>query len=228
LGSFEAQKLSRSLPCELQTRKPVNRLSLEATCKELAHTFAEALVRALREAPLSELEDILGPSSTHPVPRLAAPAQPKPGRVPRATAKRGGKKDEARVSAVATKETRPGASLANLRGAVAEPRKPSREPRPKQKAPVTAEPEREVSAVAPGEPGRDVAPPALAPAPEQAWTVNVGDGDQREMAVKEIVLAYASGQVTDDTFVWKIGMPEWVPLRELSAIFKRAMAKAKS
>ena len=89
-----------------------------------------------------------------------------------------------------------------------------------------AKPERQVSSVEPREADGDVALRSLAPPPEHPWTVNVSDGDQREMAVEDIVRAYASGLVTDDTFVWRVGMPEWVPLQEVSEIFDRAKTKS--
>jgi hypothetical protein len=44
------------------------------------------------------------------------------------------------------------------------------------------------------------------------------------MTVEDILFAYTSGLVTDATFVWRAGMPEWVPLRELSEISGRAKA----
>jgi len=118
--------------------------------------------------------------------------------------------------------------MAKARGAASEPRTASREPRPKQKAPAAAKPEPQIGSVGPGEAHGHGAPRLLATPPEQPWTVNVSDGDQREMAVEDIILAYTSGLVTDDTFVWRIGMPEWVPLRDVSEIFDRARAKTKS
>src|SRR5208337_4919369 len=44
-----------------------------------------------------------------------------------------------------------------------------------------------------------------------AWTVNVGEGDQRSMEDHEIAVAYQSGVVNDETFCWKDGMPDWLP-----------------
>jgi predicted Zn finger-like uncharacterized protein len=48
-----------------------------------------------------------------------------------------------------------------------------------------------------------------------AWTVNVADGDQRTMTLDELTAAYRSGVVTDDTYCWKDGMADWLPVREV-------------
>ncbi len=49
-----------------------------------------------------------------------------------------------------------------------------------------------------------------------SWTVNVADGDQRTMTTAEIVASYRSNVVTDETFCWKEGMGDWLPIREIS------------
>lgn len=51
------------------------------------------------------------------------------------------------------------------------------------------------------------------------WTVNVADGDQRTMSVAEIATEYRNGVVNDETYCWKDGMPDWLPLREIEAIY---------
>lgn len=51
------------------------------------------------------------------------------------------------------------------------------------------------------------------------WTVNVADGDQRTMTVQEIVEAYRIGTVHDDTYCWKDGMADWLPLRDIEQIY---------
>jgi len=56
---------------------------------------------------------------------------------------------------------------------------------------------------------------AGAPAGENEWTVNVGDDDQRTMTTAAIAAAYASGTVTGDTYVWKDGMSDWLPLSQV-------------
>ncbi len=39
------------------------------------------------------------------------------------------------------------------------------------------------------------------------------------MALEEIVAAYRSGVVTEETLVWKDGMPDWRMIREVAEIF---------
>src|SRR5215813_8549905 len=56
------------------------------------------------------------------------------------------------------------------------------------------------------------------PGAEQ-WTVNVADGDQRTMTIQEIVQEYRAGVVNDDTFCWKDGMADWLPLREIQELY---------
>src|SRR5688572_8071934 len=52
----------------------------------------------------------------------------------------------------------------------------------------------------------------------EQWTVNVADGDQRTMTVAEIAAEYRAGVVNDETYCWKDGMADWLPLREIDAI----------
>jgi predicted Zn finger-like uncharacterized protein len=51
------------------------------------------------------------------------------------------------------------------------------------------------------------------------WTVNVADGDQRTMTAPEIVAEYRSGVVNDETYCWKDGMADWLPLREIEQLY---------
>lgn len=51
------------------------------------------------------------------------------------------------------------------------------------------------------------------------WTVNVADGDQRTMTGQEIVTEYRSGVVNDETYCWKDGMADWLPLREIEQLY---------
>ncbi|MBX3226392.1 MAG: zinc-ribbon domain-containing protein [Labilithrix sp.] len=51
------------------------------------------------------------------------------------------------------------------------------------------------------------------------WTVNVADGDQRTMTVGEIATEYRDGVVNDETYCWKDGMADWLPLREIDQIY---------
>ena len=50
------------------------------------------------------------------------------------------------------------------------------------------------------------------------WTVNVADGDQRTLTDGEIADAYHSGVVDDETFCWKDGMTDWLPIREIEQL----------
>lgn len=51
------------------------------------------------------------------------------------------------------------------------------------------------------------------------WTVNVADGDQRTMTPAEIVAGYKDGTVNDETYCWKDGMADWLPLREIDQLY---------
>jgi len=66
--------------------------------------------------------------------------------------------------------------------------------------------------------------PAGAYGADDAWTVNVGDGDQRTMTDGEIVAAYQAGVVGDDTFCWKDGMGDWLPLRDIDQLVDQCNA----
>jgi predicted Zn finger-like uncharacterized protein len=61
-------------------------------------------------------------------------------------------------------------------------------------------------------------PAAPAAAGDEPWTVNVADGDQRTMTEAEVVAAYQSGVVSDETYCWRDGMGDWLPLREIDAL----------
>ncbi len=56
------------------------------------------------------------------------------------------------------------------------------------------------------------------------WTVNVAEGDQRTMTSDDIVEAYQQGVITDDTYCWKDGMGDWLPLREIDELYQAASA----
>jgi predicted Zn finger-like uncharacterized protein len=53
----------------------------------------------------------------------------------------------------------------------------------------------------------------------EPWTVNVADGDQRTMTDQEVADAYHAGVVSDETFCWKDGMTDWLPLREIEPLY---------
>jgi predicted Zn finger-like uncharacterized protein len=59
---------------------------------------------------------------------------------------------------------------------------------------------------------------AAARGPQEVWTVNVADGDQRTMTEPEIVAAYRAGVVQVDTLCWKEGTPEWLALQDIASL----------
>ncbi len=52
-----------------------------------------------------------------------------------------------------------------------------------------------------------------------AWSVNLSDTDQRTMTTEEIVAGWHSGLITEDAFVWKDGMGDWVPVLEMTELY---------
>jgi predicted Zn finger-like uncharacterized protein len=72
----------------------------------------------------------------------------------------------------------------------------------------------EAAAAAPAAPAAAPSAPAPAPAAEPSWSVNLSDTDQRSMTTSEIVEGWRAGVVTDDAFVWKDGMADWVAIGE--------------
>ena len=63
---------------------------------------------------------------------------------------------------------------------------------------------------------------------KEQWSVNVGDGDRRTMTSAEIAREYAAGVVDDDTYCWKEGMDDWLPICEIEELYglaKTAPAK---
>jgi predicted Zn finger-like uncharacterized protein len=53
---------------------------------------------------------------------------------------------------------------------------------------------------------------------EEPWTVNVADGDQRTLSTAEIVAQFKAGVVNDETYCWRDGMGDWLPLREIDVL----------
>ncbi len=83
----------------------------------------------------------------------------------------------------------------------------------------------DATAVAGGSPGG--AYDYSAPQGEE-WTVNVAEGDQRTMRLPEIVAEFKAGVVNDETYCWKDGMNDWLPLREIPALASACSAPAPS
>lgn len=60
---------------------------------------------------------------------------------------------------------------------------------------------------------------AVSPKAEaQPWHVNVAEDDQRTMTLAEVVAAYGSGVITQETFMWTEGMDDWKPLGEVESV----------
>src|SRR6478609_8225440 len=50
------------------------------------------------------------------------------------------------------------------------------------------------------------------------YSVDFGEGDQRNLTVAEIVAAYNAGQVTAETYLWADGFADWKALGEIEEI----------
>lgn len=48
-----------------------------------------------------------------------------------------------------------------------------------------------------------------------AWSVNLSDTDQRTMTTDEIIAGWQSGLVTNDAYVWREGMDDWMGVGEV-------------
>jgi predicted Zn finger-like uncharacterized protein len=53
---------------------------------------------------------------------------------------------------------------------------------------------------------------------EEPWTVNIADGDQRTLSTAEVVAQYKAGVANDETYCWRDGMSDWLPLREIEQL----------
>jgi predicted Zn finger-like uncharacterized protein len=62
----------------------------------------------------------------------------------------------------------------------------------------------------------------------EAWLVSVADGDQRTMSLQEVAQAYVSKVISDDTYVWKDGMTDWLPLSEMGELVAACRSSAAS
>ncbi len=56
--------------------------------------------------------------------------------------------------------------------------------------------------------------PAASLSTDPTWTVNLSDEDQLDMTEAEILAGWRDGRVTDDAYVWREGMEEWLPILE--------------
>jgi len=69
-----------------------------------------------------------------------------------------------------------------------------------------------------GAPAYEAAPQPSAGS-DESWTINVAEGDQRTMTDAEVVSAFQTGLIGDETFCWKDGMSDWLPLREIETLY---------
>lgn len=58
------------------------------------------------------------------------------------------------------------------------------------------------------------------------YSVDLGENDQRQMTVAEIVVAYNSGMVNADTFVWADGFADWTALAQVEELVAALHAAA--
>jgi predicted Zn finger-like uncharacterized protein len=56
------------------------------------------------------------------------------------------------------------------------------------------------------------------PEPSNEWSVNVTDDEQRQMTTEQIVAGWASGEIREDTFVWREGMDDWAAVLEVEEL----------
>jgi predicted Zn finger-like uncharacterized protein len=56
---------------------------------------------------------------------------------------------------------------------------------------------------------------------DDEWTVNVSDDDQRTMSTQQLVDDYGRGVINADTYVWKDGMADWLPLSDVTELAGR-------
>ena len=50
------------------------------------------------------------------------------------------------------------------------------------------------------------------------YSVDFGEGDQRTLTLRDLVTAYRTGQVSEETYVWAEGFADWKPIAEVPAI----------
>jgi len=83
-----------------------------------------------------------------------------------------------------------------------------------------------------GSPEAESAPAAPAAAsiamvpPGQVYTVDLGESDQRQMSLAQLVEAYNNASVTPDTYVWADGFADWTPLGQVEEIVAALHAAA--
>jgi len=61
---------------------------------------------------------------------------------------------------------------------------------------------------------------------DDEWTVNVSDDDQRTMSTQQLVDDYGRGVLNADTYVWRDGMADWLPISDVAELSGRLGAGA--
>jgi predicted Zn finger-like uncharacterized protein len=77
-----------------------------------------------------------------------------------------------------------------------------------------------------GTASRGPTPPVAFSGDDVQWHVNLGENDPRTMSLRELIDAYNTGVVTQDTFIWTDGMDDWKPLTEVEAVVAALHADA--
>lgn len=67
---------------------------------------------------------------------------------------------------------------------------------------------------------------AAAPSGGTVYSVDLGENDQRQMSVPDVVAAYNAGTVTAETFVWTDGFADWTALAQVEELVAALHAAA--
>jgi predicted Zn finger-like uncharacterized protein len=59
---------------------------------------------------------------------------------------------------------------------------------------------------------------------DEGWMVNVAEGDQRTMSDADVIAAFQAGVIGAETYCWKDGMSDWLPLKDIDALFDACQA----
>jgi predicted Zn finger-like uncharacterized protein len=58
------------------------------------------------------------------------------------------------------------------------------------------------------------------------WLVNASEGDERSMSTAQLAAEYARGALSNDTYVWKDGMSDWLPIASVPELMGAVAALA--
>ena len=58
-----------------------------------------------------------------------------------------------------------------------------------------------------------------------AWMVNVSEGDERTMTSAQLAAEYARGALNNDTYVWREGMSDWLPIASVPELAQYVAAQ---